>query len=876
MSKYFFLAFIFLLLSSCHRGIGDRTIDEGACGTRHVRIAATIDPYALPGGSTLRTVGELTDDVRRGSDDPGESYERAVYFAVLYIYPEEGEQPSEAWIYFTNAFAAAGERLVGQDPDRMGQSNPRIRHFASTGEDGTLTMDLELAPGSYRMVLVANSLPALRSALGEEPTDPRSLVTTGASSFTSLDLMPDKETKLPSVYLPMVGVQEMTISRSLEVPQEVKPAIPLERTHARLDLYLTTADREKGDFLREEGYTPEKYKFAGLTLTGLSGGYDHPLFPVEGETSQITERTTEKVKSATATVDTSLSEVDHFNEGGRIKKLWREPLLRKGQEAVHLYIPSLRQEKYKGSMALRFARKDHGTDERTYTLHLTNEAGEDLYAIRRNTSYRYELEFYGEKIRVLGPFTVTAEAWTLHESYQELPDEHLILSREHVTLTSEREAAGQLLILRDDLSKEVKKLSYSFEGGEQPEWLAFDKQPSELTGQSAEISFHATTPNDDDREQVRSCTLIVTPEGYARPLKVVIRQVPEHRLMVRPYVAFVGDEASGPLEAVLPVRSHGFVWTAEVVDSYCTSAAASGWIRVEKIEKGAKLKITVTPVERMNILRFATIKLYDGTNNPAYVRVEQGGYKGVSIAGQTWLDRNMGALSYATPSQWREGEMTGYDRVRVNGCYYQWGRVPDGYQYNGLNVLAGNINPSLTPDEICGRGAYRQPKRLGDRSGTKSSKQGMTDPQYQKYITARDGWVAEGFRPSRWEVDRKRPHHWTSDVKQSGIDPCPEGYRVPTKEEFLSLLADRQSEARYDANAFGYFIGALYIPLGGWRDGSGALRDWHRRGSQPPYARYALSGGGPGYFKFEGNMIQDKEGNYSDGYLVRCIKIKKK
>jgi len=967
---------LLVVLSGCQKEVGESgPTGESDGGARHVRIAASIDSYSLPGSRpstrAAGTVEEVGNGIWKPQAELGLDYERAVYFAVLYIYPNEATQPSSAWIYYTNAFAAGCKSLKGdkssplskiKDLEELSQSNSQVRHFASTElTKGTLTMDLELEPGKYKFVLVANSIPALTSAIKSttKPADPRGL-TSKETAFTSLDLMPNTVTKLPRRFMPMVGSQDFTITSSTAVPQVINsPTIDLERTFARLDVCLTTADAKLNDYHEKDGYVPTDFRFREYSLKGM-GGYEQPLFPLEGETTEIKEKSTAKVAAPTTSeeVDPKITveskegsillsniaksfdekEANTFNtptklstpwaEPIQVSKLWKSPIFRtttdetepagkyyttytKDREsasadekhpAIHLYIPSLYQKKdrkHEVSFTLKFGRATDASQTKEYTISLTNQRdATDLYAIRRNTWYRYELKFYGEKMRVLGPLTITPQDWSLEEQDFSYDDKYIVLTQDTVTLSANEGAKGKFMILSDQLGSDPKSLTYTFNGGtEAPKWLKMDKQPTSLTGESTEIAFHTTSENEDDNDMPRVCELVITPKDYKRPLRVVIRQLPIQYIQARPYVAFVGDEDSGPLSTEIAVETHNYDWEAEVVDTYCTAASKGNWLKVKKLDDRT-LEIKVDPVEaRMNILRIGMIKIYDGTNPPAYIRVEQGGYKAIKVKDQVWLDRNMGALSYAHYEQWKGGAViTGFDRVRVNGAFYQTGRVPDGYQYNGMDLLAGNINTSLTAAEKTDLLASRQPRRLGDAPGTGSSsivspeeQLPAADPQYHKFIAsgARDNWYSEPFRKPKWFT-------YNPGEKNHGLDPCPEGYRIPFANEFEDMIngtqinseGGRAGGSKFFENAMGYFYKtkdadrSLYIPLGGWRDTDGTLKDWRKVNEVIPKARYAIYNPPPpyqaGYYLVRYDNARSgavSPSKTAEGYLVRCIKI---
>lgn len=971
---------LLVALSGCQKEVGESgPTGESDGGARHVRIAASIDSYSLPGSRpstrAVGTVKEVGNGIWKEHAELGLDYESAVYFAVLYIYPEGDPEPSSAWIYYTNAFAAGCKSLKEdklsplskiEDLEELSQNNSQVRHFAST-ESSALTMDLELEPGNYKFVLVANSIPALTSAIESttNPADPRGL-TSKETAFTSLDLMPNTVTKLPRRFMPMVGSQDFTITSSTAVPQVVSPDIELERTFARLDVCLTTADKDLTAYHEKDGNVPTDFRFLEYSLKGM-GGYEQPLFPLESETTAIKEKSSAKVAAPTPSevVDPKITveskegpillsniaesfdekEANTFNtptklstpwaEPIQVSMLWKSPIFRTTTDetepagkyygsftkdpesasadakhpAIHLYIPSLYQKKdrkHEVSFTLKFGRATDASQTKEYTISLTNRSDdEDLYAIRRNTWYRYELKFYGEKMRVLGPLTITPQDWSLDEDESlSYDDEYIVLTQDTVTLSANEGAKGKFMILSDQLGSDPKSLTYTFNGkSTPPDWLEMEgKLPTSLNkGESTEIAFHTLSENEDDNDEPRVCELVITPKDYKRPLRVVIRQLPIQYIQARPYVAFVGDKASGPLSTKITVRAHSYDWKAGVVDTYCTAASTGNWLTLKKIDNQT-LEISVEPVEaRMNILRIGMIKIYDGTNHPAYIRVEQGGYKAIELDnGQVWLDRNMGALSYAHYEQWKGGAViTGFDRVRVNGAFYQTGRVPDGYQYNGMDLLAGNINTSLTAAEKTDLLASRQPRRLGDAPGTGSSsivspeeQLPAADPQYHKFIAsgARDNWDSELFRNPKW-------FKLNPGKKREGLDPCPEGYRIPFKNEFktmiegdqISIDGTRDGGSQFRKNAMGYFYmskdqkQSLYIPLGGWRDTDGSLQDWWNVDDATPKAKYAIynldSPSLAGYclLGYDNSMQffapPKTKTKTAEGLLVRCIKI---
>lgn len=117
---------------------------------------------------------------------------------------------------------------------------------------------------------------------------------------------------------------------------------------------------------------------------------------------------------------------------------------------------------------------------------------------------------------------------------------------------------------------------------------------------------------------------------------------------------------------------------------------------------------------------------------------------------------------------------------------------------------------------------------------------------------------------------------------------------MPTKDEFeLMLNSPRHTRANnesaeYYENAVGYFFKttdpdhSFYLPLGGWRNEIGMLRNWLFAGEvETPGACYALFDpaspmtGGYCYVGYGSDAPHNyvDEGNTTNGLLVRCIKI---
>jgi hypothetical protein len=132
----------------------------------------------------------------------------------------------------------------------------------------------------------------------------------------------------------------------------------------------------------------------------------------------------------------------------------------------------------------------------------------------------------------------------------------------------------------------------------------------------------------------------------------------------------------------------------------------------------------------------------------------------VSPSGLTWMDRNLGAAIVARQT----------DDCFAYGNYYQWGRGSDGHE--DLN------NTTTTPGPVA--------------AGSEGSNfvTVPNDPapfEDEDWLMTRDD--------NRWNANNSSGGNLDPDVpaddviKNTSNDPCPNGYRVPTRAEFEAELA---------------------------------------------------------------------------------------
>ena len=132
-----------------------------------------------------------------------------------------------------------------------------------------------------------------------------------------------------------------------------------------------------------------------------------------------------------------------------------------------------------------------------------------------------------------------------------------------------------------------------------------------------------------------------------------------------------------------------------------------------------------------------------------------------SAGGRIWMDRNLGALQVATS----------VTDAAAYGDLYQWGRGKDGHQL---------------------------------RTATTTTTQSITDvPVHSLFISGSGHW--------------RNPSNDNLWQGLNGINnPCPSGFRLPTKDEWIIEMASWSTQ-----NKDGAFASLLKLPTPGFREYSG-------------------------------------------------------
>jgi uncharacterized protein (TIGR02145 family) len=187
--------------------------------------------------------------------------------------------------------------------------------------------------------------------------------------------------------------------------------------------------------------------------------------------------------------------------------------------------------------------------------------------------------------------------------------------------------------------------------------------------------------------------------------------------------------------------------------------------------------------------------------------------------GKTWMDRNLGATQKATSSS----------DVNSYGDLYQWGRRADGHQCRN--------------------------------SLTTSTLSNIDQPTHGSFILAPN---------SPWDWRNPQNTNLWQGVNGSN-NPCPSGFRIPTKIEWQSEISSWTSNSNSSVSAYNSF---LKLPLSGNRKtDNGIIENINYSGSY--WSSNTDGGSGSHYLEFDTySLFPSADFSYprSYGRSVRCIK----
>lgn len=181
-----------------------------------------------------------------------------------------------------------------------------------------------------------------------------------------------------------------------------------------------------------------------------------------------------------------------------------------------------------------------------------------------------------------------------------------------------------------------------------------------------------------------------------------------------------------------------------------------------------------------------------------------------STTGRVWMDRNLGASHVATSST----------DSATYGYLYQWGRLNDGHQERLSDITAYDA----------------------------TSSEDM--PGHSKFIIASADW--------------RNPANNNLWQGLDGINnPCPEGFRVPTNDEWNAEIDTWQ-----DKNSIGAFNSPLRLVVAGTRARNNGVRDGED--SSGHYWSSDIAATGAYYFSFD-SFAGENSTYRAYGKSVRCI-----
>ncbi|NDV95698.1 hypothetical protein D0T84_12345 [Dysgonomonas sp. 521] len=162
---------------------------------------------------------------------------------------------------------------------------------------------------------------------------------------------------------------------------------------------------------------------------------------------------------------------------------------------------------------------------------------------------------------------------------------------------------------------------------------------------------------------------------------------------------------------------------------------------------------------------------------------------------QTFMCYNLGADQTLDPFTWKsDGDDVDND---IKGYLYQWGRQSDGHEKrkSAISTMLATNNQATFPFDVIGK------------------------------------FILPTFSPGDWLEGSNEISRWgdgsRKDLLPKGVnDPCPTGWKVPTRVQWKSLNQmdpiNGDPYYKWKWTGSGYLIGDdLYIPCAGYRDGNG-------------------------------------------------------
>lgn len=277
-TRLLLLSLLVLSLAGCHQSVVPSAEEQQGDGCeRPVRITARI----LPSDAPLRALGDVKDDTDDDPDTPFDPevqdpdtklHESRIDHVMLYVYDKDKLIRT---IFYNNPSITKGMPTAFDGLE--------VKPFG-TETGGIFTFDLLLSPGRYRFVLLVNDPKSYEEAMNGNVRDPQriylSQMTGERKMLNSVTLFNRNTTNSTSLYsrgnqprlIPMTGQAMLTIPKGNDdgTPKTVTPSIDLERVFARIELILTTSNKEETEYLSPEieNYRTDTRRYVDGSTTG--------------------------------------------------------------------------------------------------------------------------------------------------------------------------------------------------------------------------------------------------------------------------------------------------------------------------------------------------------------------------------------------------------------------------------------------------------------------------------------------------------------------------------------------------------------------------------------------------------------------------------
>lgn len=432
------LAGSLLLLAACHSTIAPSVDEEVGSCPQKVKIMATVSDFGGTSTDTRAVISDTTEDKSFGvQTKPAVGNEKEIQDIFLFVVPQGATEVSEVRYYYKEGPAGITADIAKSK-------------FDVVGDD--VIMALELLPGQYNFLTVANS-----AALRTMPKDQLTLANLKKLECANITFVAttDKADAEAFKDFPIFGHQGIVVpATQQEAPLE--PVIDMERVFARIDLTLTTVDKDNNYFKvhdrdkEAKSRRPEDYRLVSLEVLAADNegkAYPYTILPIgsdEYAEFSALPRTYTHSRIATMTIGSKPTAVASWGDGkkytagafdtkvnggakGGLAKLRKQSLLFRSAEsetAGHLYLPSFFTYQNTPTVNLQLTFKNH-IDGKLYLYRIPVKNGEDKlaqlqpYSIRRNTIYAIDLAFYGGEIVSLTS-GVKVLPWIVTDQYFEI------------------------------------------------------------------------------------------------------------------------------------------------------------------------------------------------------------------------------------------------------------------------------------------------------------------------------------------------------------------------------------------------------------------------------------------------------------------------